>query len=71
MRHKTKKEDKQYKKHNTENYKETSPKKTQNIGMLELLYHETCFNRIVEFTVVWNVSVNVYSNKRYCSINLK
>jgi hypothetical protein len=32
MRHKTKKEDKQYKKHNTENYKETSPKKTQNIG---------------------------------------
>jgi hypothetical protein len=52
MRHKTKKEDKQYKKHNTENYKETSPKKTQNIGMLELLYHETCFNRIVEFTVV-------------------
>ena len=43
----------------------------QNIGILELLYQETCFNRIVEFTVVWIMSVNVYSNKRYCSINLK
>ena len=58
----------------------TSPKNTfileieQNIGILqkvilELPYHETCFNRIAEFTVVWHMSVNdvlfVYTCKRF------